>query len=118
VSLDEIELAFMSEVMNVVKALDAAKDPGYEAGMRRTVPSSQPAHGTRVPEVKKLAAQWLKEHKGIYPDDLFYYVEALWGTGWREERLFALELIKRHKNAREALDFETLRRRGGQLGAR
>ncbi len=109
-SLDEIEMALMNEVMRVVKLLDAAKDPEYLQGLRRSVPSRYPAHGTRLPEVRRLARQWLKDHRGIFAGELFFYAEALWGTTWREERLFAIELIKSHKDAREQVDLDLLRR--------
>jgi 3-methyladenine DNA glycosylase AlkD len=90
--------------------LEARKDPGYEAGMRRTVPSDQPAHAVRVPEVRRLAREWLRSHPDLSLEQLFWLCEALWQTGWREERLLSLDLIKQHPDAIYEVDFEWTRR--------
>ena len=99
----------MMEVMKLISALDKAKDPSYEAAMRRAVPSKQPAHATRVPEMRKIAAEWVKGHRRVQPDAVLYICESLWATGWREERLLAIELLRRHEDAFDALDWEVLR---------
>ena len=88
-------LDIASERAAITATLEARRDPDYEAGMRRTVPSAQPAHATRVPEIRATAAEWRREHKGVANDELLALCEALWATGWREERLVALMLAER-----------------------
>jgi 3-methyladenine DNA glycosylase AlkD len=105
----------MMEVMRLIKALDERKDPTYEEGLRRTVPSSQKAHAVRVPEIKKLASEWRKTHRNVEFDYLFPLAEMLWATGWREERLLALELVRRSEDALDAVDFEWFRRLSGEV---
>ena len=46
------------EVAAITAALAARRDSAYEWGMRRMVPSAQPAHATRVPNVRAAARPW------------------------------------------------------------
>jgi 3-methyladenine DNA glycosylase AlkD len=92
-----------AEVRAITATLAARRDPDYELGMRRTVPSSQPAHATRVPEIRATAAQWSRTHRDIDNDELLRLCEALWATGWREERIVAITLLSR---ARPRLTFD------------
>jgi 3-methyladenine DNA glycosylase AlkD len=99
-----------AEVTAITAALAARRDPAYEAGMRRTVPSQLPAHATRVPDIRKTGSEWRKVHRGIGVDETFELCDALWATRWREERLVAIDLIKATKAARESVDWERLER--------
>jgi len=90
--------------------LEARRDPAYEWGMRRTVPSQQPAHATRVPMIYKTAAEWRREHKDVPLEERFDLCEALWATGWREERRVAIELIRRDRKMMEAVGWNRLER--------
>src|SRR5581483_2715644 len=96
------------EVAEITARLEARADPSYEWGMRRTVPSQQPAHAVRVPEVRRIAAEWSRGHKDLASDDVLAVAAALWDTGWREERIVALELAARRTDARERLSWETI----------
>lgn len=107
--MTEPDLDLPMEAMKLMALLEARKDPAYEAGMRRTVPSDQPTHGVRVPEIRKLAAEWLKTHPNLPVDALLWLSEALWQTGWREERILALDLIKQHGEAIYEIDFDWLK---------
>jgi 3-methyladenine DNA glycosylase AlkD len=70
-----------------------ARDPEYEAALKRTMRSRQPAHGVRVPTVKGIVKEWLLDRKD-WPDDfLFAVCDGLWSTGWREERLAAIAIV-------------------------
>ena len=80
-------------VASITAALAARRDPGYEWGMRRTVPSQQPAHATRVPDIRKVASEWRRAHQGVEPAEVLALCDALWATGWREERIVAIALI-------------------------
>jgi 3-methyladenine DNA glycosylase AlkD len=81
-----------AEVAAITGTLVARGDPGYEWGMRRTVPSEQPAHATRVPDIRKTASEWRREHRGADPDDALALCDALWATRYREERIVAIAL--------------------------
>ena len=82
-----------AEVAAITAALIARRDPAYEWGMRRTVPSQQPAHATRVPDVRKVTSEWRRTHRGIAPDEVLALCDALWAIGWREERIVAISLV-------------------------
>jgi 3-methyladenine DNA glycosylase AlkD len=88
-----------AEVRAITATLAARRDPDYEWGMRRTVPSQQPAHATRVPDVRATAAEWRRAHRDIDNDELLRLCDALWATGWREERIVAITLAGRAKPA-------------------
>jgi 3-methyladenine DNA glycosylase AlkD len=103
-------LNVQAEVGTITATLEARRDPAYESGMRRTVPSQQLAHATRVPDIRKTASEWRKTHKGVPTDELFALCDALWATGWREERMVAIDLINGTKAAREAVDWDRLER--------
>jgi 3-methyladenine DNA glycosylase AlkD len=89
-------------------ALADRVDPSYEWGMRRTVPSEQPAHAVRVPEVRRLAATWAREHRGLSAEEVTALAQALWDVGWREERLLAINILNRRKAAMESLPWSTI----------
>jgi 3-methyladenine DNA glycosylase AlkD len=84
-----------AEVRAITATLAARRDPAYEAGMRRTVPSSQPAHATRVPDIRATAAEWRKTHRDADNDEMLRLADALWATAWREERIVAISLLGR-----------------------
>jgi 3-methyladenine DNA glycosylase AlkD len=86
-SLDvSIEVAF------ITSALEARADASYTNGMRRTVPSQQPAHAVRVPEIRKIGLTWNREHTRVPAEEVLALCDALWSTGWREERCLAIQL--------------------------
>lgn len=97
-----------AEVAAITAALEARRDPAYEWGMRRTVPSQQPAHATRVPDIRKTASAWRKTHRDVASDEVLALCDALWATGWREERIVAISLAGGSKAVRGAVDWERL----------
>jgi 3-methyladenine DNA glycosylase AlkD len=99
-----------AEVSGLTAALAARRDPGYEWGMRRTVPSQQRAHATRVPDIRKTAAEWRKAHRDAAPQEVRALCDALWATEWREERLVAVALIADAKPVLQAVDWDRLER--------
>jgi 3-methyladenine DNA glycosylase AlkD len=104
-----------AEVAAITAALEARRDPAYEAGMRRTVPSALPAHATRVPAIRKVATEWTRAHKLAGGEELIALCEALWATGWREEMLVAVMLLSRSKEAMELVAWEVIERWSGQI---
>ena len=96
-------------------ALKDRVDPAYEWGMRRTVPSQQPAHAVRVPEIRRLAAEWSRAHKAVTAEKVLAFAEALWRTGWREERILGLAILARRKAALAAVDWATIERWSAEI---
>jgi 3-methyladenine DNA glycosylase AlkD len=96
------------EVASITATLASRRDPAYEWGMHRTVPSQQPAHAVRVPLIHKTAAEWRREHKDTPLDRELALCDALWATGWREERHVAIELVRRSRPAMAAVDWQRL----------
>jgi 3-methyladenine DNA glycosylase AlkD len=103
------------EVAAITDALDARRDPSYEWGMRRTVPSSLPAHATRVPDIRKTASEWRRAHRDASPDEVLRLCDALWAAGWREERIVAIALVEGSKSMLRAVDWERLERWSADL---
>ena len=103
-------LDIRAEVSAITAALAARRDPSYEWGMRRTVPSLLPAHATRVPDIRKAASEWRKAHKGIAPAEVLALCDALWSSAWREERIVAIALIEGSKPMLAAVDWPRLER--------
>jgi 3-methyladenine DNA glycosylase AlkD len=50
-----------------------------------------------VPDIRKVASEWRRTHRGIEPADVLALCDALWKTGWREERIVAIALIAASK---------------------
>ena len=90
----------------IAAALEANVDPSYREGMRRTVPSQQQAHAVRVPVIRKIAAEWSRQHKAASPADILALARSLWRTGWREERIVAMALIGRRQDLVANLDWD------------
>jgi 3-methyladenine DNA glycosylase AlkD len=78
--------------------------------MRRTVPSQLPAHATRVPDIRKVALEWRRAHKGVGPGEALSLCDALWATGWREERIVAIALIDGNKELLGAVEWAQVER--------
>jgi len=101
-------LDIQAEVAAITDALAARRDPAYEWGMRRTVPSLQPAHATRVPDVRRVASEWWGAHRPVAPNEVLALCDALWATGWREERIVAISLIAGSRAVLAIADWERL----------
>ena len=81
------------EVANIRAELEDRADEAYAVSMRRLVPSGLPAHAVRVPELRSISRAWLRANSDVPADEMLALAEALWSTGWREERLVAVALI-------------------------
>ncbi len=104
-----------AELASITATLEARRDPAYERGMRRTVPSALPAHATRLPAIRKVATEWTRAHKQAGGEDVIALCEALWATGWREEMLVAVMVLARSKEAMEMVSWEVIERWSGQI---
>ncbi len=99
----------LKELMTIINGIEERKDPTYEATMRRSVPATTKAHSTKPAEIRKVVGAWLKANQDVALADLFNLCEALWSTGWREERLAAVMLIGRNERALDVVEWERLR---------
>jgi 3-methyladenine DNA glycosylase AlkD len=104
-----------AEVAAITTTLEARRDPSYESGMRRTVPSALPAHAVRVPELREVATEWLRAHKQAPGEETIRVAEALWSAGWREEMLVGIALLAQSRPALEALSWEVVERWSAKL---
>jgi 3-methyladenine DNA glycosylase AlkD len=104
-----------AEVAAITAALKGRRDPSYEWGMRRTVPSALPAHAVRVPELRKVALEWLRGHRGTPGEEVIRVAEALWAVKWREEMLVGIGLLAHSRVAMAALSWEVVERWSADL---
>jgi len=77
--------------------IEAHVDLEYRAGMGMAVPTGLKMYGVRVPQLRGIARDWQRAHRGVARQDLMVLVEALWGGGSREEKMLALYLLQGHK---------------------
>jgi 3-methyladenine DNA glycosylase AlkD len=63
-----------------------------------------------VPDIRKTASEWRKAHRGVPADEVLALCEALWATGWREERIVAIALIEGSKEVLRAAGWEQTER--------
>jgi 3-methyladenine DNA glycosylase AlkD len=99
-----------AEAAAITEELKQRIDPSYEWGMRRTVPSQQPAHAVRVPDIRSVAAAWSRTHKEMSFDDLLSVCESLWASGWREERIAVMAMLGRRKETPARLAWGVIER--------
>ena len=111
----EMQQALVRQVSRIANALEAAKDPDYEEGLRRTVPSAQPIHAARVPAVRRIARDWVREYQSAPTALAFDVCEVLWSTGWREERLVAIFIILFDRRLMDEIDWKQLERWAGEV---
>ena len=97
-----------AEVAAITATLVARRDPAYEWGMRRTVPSEQPARATRVPDIRKTASEWRRIHRDSDPGDVLALCDVLWSTRYREERIVAICLVEGTKAIMNAVTWDHL----------
>jgi 3-methyladenine DNA glycosylase AlkD len=67
-----------------------------------------------VPEIRKAVSEWLKTHRSVHVDDLLALCDALWSTGWREERIVAIHLVGRTDTI-DSVEWEHLRDWSGDI---
>jgi 3-methyladenine DNA glycosylase AlkD len=103
------------EVANIRAELEDRADEAYAVSMRRLVPSSLPAHAVRVPELRSISRAWLRANSDVPADEMLALAEALWSTGWREERLVAVALIAGRRELAASMPWEMVERWSGQI---
>jgi 3-methyladenine DNA glycosylase AlkD len=104
-----------TEVKTITATLKKRRDTAYEAGMRRMVPSVLPAHAVRVPELRKVAIEWLRAHKETSGEEVIRVAETLWSVKWREEMLVGIGLLAHSRPAMDALSWEVIERWSTEL---
>lgn len=85
-----------NEAMRAITVLTSrlahAQDHEYSEALKSGF-NSQPAHGVRLPKVKGIVKEWLKDRRDWPEDFLFSVCDGLWSTGWREERMAAIAIV-------------------------
>jgi 3-methyladenine DNA glycosylase AlkD len=76
--------------------------------MRRVVPSALPAHLVRLPDLRRIAGDWSRAHRGTAAEELIELADALWATGWREEGIVAMIVLSRSNDALQTLPWSTI----------
>jgi 3-methyladenine DNA glycosylase AlkD len=51
--------------------------------------------------MRQISARWTRDHRGVTDEDLSALFEALWSTGWREERIVAMGILGRGRRLRD-----------------
>jgi 3-methyladenine DNA glycosylase AlkD len=86
-----------SERQHLLEQIRQRADPGYQATVRRTVPTGLKVHGLRVPQLRDIVRAWGRDHKQIALDDLVALVHSLWNGESREERMLFTYLLEHYK---------------------
>ena len=74
------------------------------------IPTGKPFYGVRIPELRRIAAAWVRQHRGLPPLFVRQLAEALWEQDIREEMILAGMLLDRRPDARELVSEEVLDR--------
>jgi 3-methyladenine DNA glycosylase AlkD len=98
------------EVAAIATALEGRRDPLYEWGMRRTVRTDASAHCARLPDIRKVVAEWLRSNRAATAEEVLMLAEALWQTGWREERIVASVIVGKRTDVMQGLDWPVVER--------
>jgi 3-methyladenine DNA glycosylase AlkD len=91
-------------------AAKAAADPAYREGARPIIRPVRTLLGTRVPDLKRIAATWGREHPDVDPGELRSLVYALCDGATREEQILGIMLLRGLAPALRWSDFDRLRR--------
>jgi 3-methyladenine DNA glycosylase AlkD len=103
------------EVAAIRAELEDGADETYAVSMRRLVPSSLPAHAVPVPELRSISRTWLSANSDVPADEMLALAEALWPTGWREERLVAVALTAGRRGLAASMPWEIVERWSGEI---
>jgi 3-methyladenine DNA glycosylase AlkD len=99
-----------AEITSFRNAFEAKADPAYREGNRSVVQGGLSMFGVRVPDLRRIAREWMRAHKGISWDELVPLVEALWDGDSHEERIMAMELIQAKRSGISQLSWEDIDR--------
>ena len=91
-------------------AAKAAADPAYREGARPIIRPVRKLLGTRVPDLKRIASTWGREHPDVDPGELRSLVYALCDGATREEQILGIMLLRGLAPALRWSDFDRLRR--------
>ena len=94
------------EIQAFNAALEEKADLAYMAGNQAVVHGDLTMVGVRMPDIRQIAKDWKRAHKGVSPDELMPLVEALWDGDSQEERILAMELLQSHRRLILKLDWD------------
>jgi 3-methyladenine DNA glycosylase AlkD len=94
------------EINQFKKLLGQEADEKYKKGTSTTVPSALKHLGVRVPIVRKIAKEWVKENKEISEIEFLKLLQALWKQPVFEPRSLAQELLIANKKYWKKFDWK------------
>ncbi len=105
----------LMEMTLLIAKLEAKGDADYASALRRRLHSNQSAHGAPIAEVHRLVRDWLARQPDLPSGVVLDCCEMLWATGWREERIAAIDLHRGSLAAIAAADWSRLERWSGDI---
>jgi len=85
------------QVKEFLKILKKHADEQYRKGNEMAVPSGMKSLGVRVPILRKIAKDWLKNNKEVSDKEFLDLIQVLWKQPLFELRSLAQELLMAHK---------------------
>jgi len=97
-----------SLVNQFLKLLEKNADEKYRQGSVMSTPSKLEVIGIRVPVLRQIAKDWLRENKEMDAVDFVALLRALWKKPIFEMKSLGLELLYANKKALKNFDWQTL----------
>ncbi|HWM93271.1 MAG TPA: DNA alkylation repair protein [Thermoanaerobaculia bacterium] len=98
------------EVKRIQSTLRPLGTPERAEGAKAYLKSDLEFLGVTVPDLRRAAKAWLREHPGLDRGRLLSLVEALWATRVHELRAFGVELLQHRQSWLEPADLDLLER--------
>jgi 3-methyladenine DNA glycosylase AlkD len=86
-----------AERQRLLEEIRELAEPEHQAGMMRVTSTRFKVYGVRVPELRKIARTWQRDHKKIDRAGLLALLDALWDGESREEQLLVIYLLGLYK---------------------
>jgi len=98
--------SLQSQVKQFLKTLKQNADEEYRRGSEISTPSRLKPIGVRVPILRKIARDWVKENKETSDKEFLALLRALWKQPVSEVRTLALELLMANKKYLKNFDWQ------------
>jgi 3-methyladenine DNA glycosylase AlkD len=73
--------------------LRALADPKRAEGEKKYLKSPMKHYGLTVPQLHKIAKNWVKENSALSIDEVINFIHDLWESEWHEERWLATDIL-------------------------
>jgi len=91
--------------MNTTKEINYFKDelnkysnPDRAIGEKRYLKSPMDHYGVTMPQIRKIALTWIKDHPEVNVDEIVKLCQKLWNTHWHEERMIVDSLLEANRH--------------------